>query len=1239
MEYDRNMDAYGSNSTYGPNSGWSFGDNYYFSWDPTSQSIKDGQIENGWMSATNKAEVDCLMCHLMKDSEGAGHGRAWLQSMGCNSTLPIGPANDKDCDGNNDDPSMFPSFLPTAGAFAPGDAYDTYNRNMALKWKRLDLAASMGIGALAQIDPTGGVNPNFIDLKDTLIGIDWGGAPPEINGTAIKGTPDSRNCAPCHARDDNLPGLPGMVTMKYGYGNYFMLSPPGNLYDEDTGALNTVEWIELGCKTGMGKRGAKINVPGDPYGPNGYWGMSMFNVMFNLGKNPGDPIVPETLTINAPGTPMDGDTITIKEKMPDIDVHNYAGMQCATCHYNVGSDQPDKVVELQEITRHTPLEWQEPAITYEGKVVKGIDHHFAQGDNAHDNFAQNILDGTVSCEACHIYKTHPHSATAPVPTHTGFPAFHFNKIGCTTCHIPEIYGAPGRLKYRDWTAGYWKNTWRNMLDWNYDLITGSHVPMPVVHEWITKYGQKKIYPATPGLIPMWAEYETNASDDAQLLTIVFGRDNLAVAKALQNSHNGYCDFTQNPAVCVNGPYAGDPCMSDTDCKKYDIRLSGGNMVPLFDGFALADSWEFDTASEIKAMVDLFESNDTALNQSGGHHGVFQIIFNADFDLTHGVVPDEWALGGSKRGGCVSCHSSADPWVRDATGKAIAPNPKYSPYSVGFFEGLIQPLNNALKNGPDMTSAMIGPMAVGGYDFIKNWFALFADFDCTYYCSNATVENMNNLGDANDLIHLLGQRDMKYFDPITGAPKTGTACEANSPWFQMGFDQMYGPNIEGCVQFMTETFDKVMGFPAGTAAMMGMNDGIAGLQGFVVKETVSGNTLGCNPFAGPVSSSVAQAFHVNVNNCIPDADHDPTGGALQGTCSGGVCSGGFRDGQWCAVDADCQGAFPNSAYLAPFSSVADEAAQNPMGLLYTRNDVRSHFKIQLQYTNDGTQRIAWPMNLWVEPNPDNPGHQNAWDQAQRCINPQTMQPATCNSPAQNGWPINLRVSANDYLGYTQAYLEALMDPSTAGVQKPAAWFSWEQVVESAANDGFHHDTSAERSGNNVTQTIRFDATASICPSGNCEYRWDLDGDMQPDMVVTTPVLEYTYSNPGTYNVTLTVVDLDTQLFGSVTNMTTTYMGAIPVTVEETNHQPVADFTITQATANVTATVTFTDNSADQDGDTLTGTVMWGDGTQDTVAGGGSVNHTYLKNGTYKVRYYVTDGSLESERVTKKVVVNE
>ncbi len=966
MEYDRDRNAYSASSPSGDA-------NYY--------SYMQGTIVPGFMSATNKAEVDCLLCHLNDNSGASGNGRAWLQSMGCGSGNPMGPMNDPTCSGT----SYFPG-VPDAGMFTAGTKYDMYNRNLALKTLQLQYAASLGLGATVS-----SWNP------DATIG-SITGVPSIISAANINSTPNSQNCSVCHARDDNTPGLPGMINMKYGYGNYAMISPSGTAWDVDkpgTMGTNDVLWFELGCKTGMGKRAQRIG-----QGPNANWGMSMFNVMFGLNRNPGAPVRTETIA----STTFPGMRVSTKERMPDSDVHDMGGMQCATCHFALGS------TSLQGGTYVAPAV-TEHGVSYPEETIHGIDHMFAQGDDLKDTYGRNNLDDTVSCEGCHTTRTHPRlvenggTMISPTPSlaHAQFPAFHFQKISCTTCHIPEVYAAPGRLKYRDHSVGYYKKGeetnggFRNMLDWNYDLITGSHKTTPVLHVWATRYGQKKITPVLPSEMPIWvkgisggasggeAGSESGVSAD---LTGKICAGGLKVALAC--SVDSDCPGSTCVSVTSASAYTPAPAKSrDVTAAARTVEASGmlrraneingGNMVPLFDGFSLADAWAVDTKPRIDAMV-------TA--------GAFakEKIFHAAFDITHGIPPKEWALGGSKRGGCVSCHSSIDPYSRNAMGMPTGPNPNYSPYSVGFFESYQQPLE---KTG----------FGIGQYDLVKNWFSLFADYDCTMMCGGGQ------------------QPDATYFD-MAGNPIMGAAC--GDP-FGMGWS-----HLSDCVNFMTSTFDTAMGFPSGTAMMMGMYDGISGLQGFVVRETEDGATHGCQPFAGPANSSVAQAFGVDVNNCMPN------GAMFNGTCTGppvpgspwpASCVGGFRNGQGCApmgpdTDVDCKGSLDST-----------EAAHNPYGLIYQRSEVRNNFKIMLQQSNPGSgTRLTWP--IAIEQNPSNPNHIVSWDMAGSanvcgpfqnqpcCTEMDGMTPAAC----ADGKLVKTTIHANQLLGYDSAMLATLMNPS-------------------------------------------------------------------------------------------------------------------------------------------------------------------------------------------------------------------
>jgi hypothetical protein len=415
--------------------------------------------------------------------------------------------------------------------------------------------------------------------------------------------------------------------------------------------------------------------------------------------------------------------------------------------------------------------------------------------------------------------------------------------------------------------------------------------------------------------------------------------------------------------------------------EFDIRLNGGNMIPLFDGFSLSDSWEIDTKPEIDAMTS------SSLTVDGSQFANKLKLFETHFDVTHGVAPKEWALGGSNRGGCKSCHSSKDPYARNAMGMPTGPNPAYSPYSVGFFEGYQQPLDNAA-------------FGIGQYDLLKNWFALFADFDCTMMCGGGM------------------QPDSTYFDQ-SGNPITDAACgdPMGMGWTKLG----------QCVDFMAGTFDAAMGFPAGTAKMMGMNDGIAGLQGFVIRETISGATLGCNPFAGAASMSPFPGY--SVNNCMPSNNPMFTMGSCVGADPSvgmpGRCDAySFRANGMCMINSDCNGV----------TWSAEEYNANPNGLLYQRSEARSHFKIALQQSGSGTSsKVTWPFA--VEKNPGNPAHINSWDQAvanacgpaqnQPCCKDMMGMPAACG----DGAFINTAVHANQLLGYDATKWSGLVGYTT------------------------------------------------------------------------------------------------------------------------------------------------------------------------------------------------------------------
>jgi hypothetical protein len=709
----------------------------------------------------------------------------------------------------------------------------------------------------------------------------------------------------------------------------------------------------------------------------------------------------------------------------------------------------------------------------------------------------------------------------PVPAHAGFPAVHLQKIACSTCHIPEVYAAPGRLKYRDWSVGTFKGGFRNMLDWNYDLVTGSHKTVPVLRMWMTKEGEKKIIPVLPSVMPIWVKGTTNTGAESGSDTAAPDSYPIDASLAAPVKH-------RDTAFAAQNLKAARPDLN--------IRLNSGNMIPLFDGFSLGDSWVIDTKDDIDSMLSVNPGFASKLK-----------LFFTPFDVTHGVAPKEWALGGSKRGGCVNCHSSADP-----------ASPNYSPKSIAFFESYQQPLNNA-------------GMGIGKYDLLKNWFALFADYDCTAMANMMAV-------DANGApLPGYPKTDDQYFNPMTGSP------------------DMTDPYLAGCINQMAPGFDAMMGFPSGTAMQMGMFDGIAGLQGFTIRETVDGSTKGCNPFAGPVSFSPVPGQ--SVNNCMPDAGHDPYGGMLQGTCNGaappnpGACSGGFRNGGACMADADCQGALTDSTPL-----------------LYSRGEARSHFKIALQQSTGGApysvsgSRVTLPIS--VEKNPDNAGHVNSWDQAQYCVDMMGADVA-----CSDGAYIKTTVNANQFLGFSAEQLAKLMNSATAGVPVPVAKITY------------------TKSG----LTVDVSGADSTCPSGNCGYSWTF-GDSGSATGVVTP---HTYASAGTYTITLSLTDNGNGTGDSA---------SVTVDVAAVNQAPGAAFTSNLVEygspayqTSHTWTVALTDTSTDETPSTLRIAVNWGDGTAQTVkTGAGSLfTHDYAGAGSYTISYKVTDAAGLSSSLSQPV----
>ena len=283
MEYNRDLEWYGT-------AGEGSGDAYIIKYASLANGGDYAAVTPGYMDSSNKAEMDCLMCHLNESNPGA----AWLRTLGCGDGNKIGPGYDATCAGSDTgyDPMFGMHTINTQMESGVGE-YDMFNRNFALKQYKPGLAASMGAGAKGVFTGT------------ELTGVDWDLADGEtitIAGDRITDTPKSENCAVCHARVDDSMGLPGMMGMKTGYGNFDLMYRPdvqgdasiipggidGTNQDLDTdnpvglyGGANDDFYQDFGCKTGMGKRAHKVNAEGDTVGTNARYGMT--------------PLVPSTL--------------------------------------------------------------------------------------------------------------------------------------------------------------------------------------------------------------------------------------------------------------------------------------------------------------------------------------------------------------------------------------------------------------------------------------------------------------------------------------------------------------------------------------------------------------------------------------------------------------------------------------------------------------------------------------------------------------------------------------------------------------------------------------------------------------------------------------------------------------------------------------------------------------------------------------------------------------------------------
>jgi len=204
-----------------------------------------------------------------------------------------------------------------------------------------------------------------------------------------------------------------------------------------------------------------------------------------------------------------------------------------------------------------------------------------------------------------------------------------------------------------------------------------------------------------------------------------------------------------------------------------------------------------------------------------------------------------------------------------------------------------------------------------------------------------------------------------------------------------------------------------------------------------------------------------------------------------------------------------------------------------------------------------------------------------------------------------------------------------------VNNGAPYYSKTQLAGYAAN---MHNTSpivqftGQMASNKLNNgAVNFDASATVCPSGNCEYNWSF-GDGTTLSTGSNLMPSHTYpptagSTP--YPVLLTVVSATSS---SVPNNVTNAGKGAPFTFNTlsstvtVNIQP----TVNETESASNLTVTLTDNSTA--GSSIS--INWGDGsTASTGSAGGIFTHTYSSANTYTIVASATlQGLVASQNIT-------
>jgi PKD repeat protein len=163
-------------------------------------------------------------------------------------------------------------------------------------------------------------------------------------------------------------------------------------------------------------------------------------------------------------------------------------------------------------------------------------------------------------------------------------------------------------------------------------------------------------------------------------------------------------------------------------------------------------------------------------------------------------------------------------------------------------------------------------------------------------------------------------------------------------------------------------------------------------------------------------------------------------------------------------------------------------------------------------------------------------------------------------------------------------------------------------------------TADRTEGDFPLTVRFNNTSTGTVTA---YQWDFNGDSVTDSTDQNP--SYTFTEPGTYNVTLFVTGANNTRDSS----------SMTIAVTEPLAPPEAAFNANPTSGSAPLTVTFTNQSS---GDNLSFAWNFGDNTS-SLTQDASFTHTYQTNGTYTVTLTVTNSEGTTDTATQTITVSD